>query len=79
MVNRAPAREIAERLAPLFSGIALPALVASIEHYQRLGCWGGDAAIDPALYESALDVFTHAKAITRRHASEGVVVAPPDA
>jgi NitT/TauT family transport system substrate-binding protein len=78
-VNRAPAREVAERLLPLFSGIALPALVGSIEHYQRLGCWEGDAAIDPAHYESALDVFTHAKAITRRHPYEAVVVAPPDA
>jgi hypothetical protein len=31
------------------------------------------------LYDTALDVFFHAKQITKRYAYEDVVVAPPDA
>lgn len=78
-VNRGPVDEIAQRLLPLFPGFTLPALARSIAAYQTLGCWDGDAAIDPSHYEAALDVFAHSKAVARRHPYSAVVAAPPDA
>jgi NitT/TauT family transport system substrate-binding protein len=60
-----------------FPDIAPDAMIAAIRYYQKLGCWDGDIAIDPAHYEAALDVFAHSKLITRRHAYDKVVVAPP--
>ena len=63
----------------LFPGIALPALVQGVVSYQRLGCWEGDPEIQAAQYETALDVFEHARVIGKRYASAGIVVAPPDA
>ena len=78
-VRSAPAAEVAVSLQALFPGTARDALVRGLEAYQRLGCWDGDAAIDPAHYERALDVFQHAGSISRRYAYADVVVAPPDA
>jgi hypothetical protein len=67
---------VAQRLLPLFPGVALAVLTRSIEAYQRLGCWGGGIGIEPAHYEAALDVFLHSKLITRRHPYSAVVAAP---
>jgi NitT/TauT family transport system substrate-binding protein len=78
-VHTAPAAEVAEALRGLFPGIAQEALAHGVEAYQHLGCWDGDAVIDPAHYEVALDVFQHAGAISKRHAYSQVVVAPPEA
>jgi NitT/TauT family transport system substrate-binding protein len=78
-VRGAPAPEVAASLQSLFPGIAREALVRGLEAYQRLGCWDGEAVIDPAHYERALDVFQHAGLISRRHAFADMVVAPPDA
>ena len=74
-VNQAPAAEVAQGLLPLFPDIAPAALARSIEHYQRLRCWDGELAIDPAHYEAALDVFLHSRLITQRHAYASVVAA----
>ncbi len=74
-VNEAPAPESAQRLLPLFPGVALAVLARSIEAYQRLGCWAGELGIEPAHYEAALDVFLHSSLITRRHAYAAVVAA----
>ena len=52
-------------------------MIAAIRYYQKLGCWAGDIEIDPAHYETALDVFAHSNLITRRHPYDKVVVAPP--
>ena len=76
-VRGAPPQEVAERLLALFPGIALAALTSSIAFYQRVGCWDGEVAIDPAHYEAALDVFEHSGALVRRHRYEDVVAAPP--
>jgi NitT/TauT family transport system substrate-binding protein len=78
-VRSAPAAEVAASLQALFPGSAREALVRGLEAYQRLGCWDGEAVIDPAHYERALDVFQHAGLISRRHAFADMVVAPPDA
>lgn len=76
-VQTASAATVAEAEQPFFPDIALDAMIAAIRYYQELGCWAGDIAIDPAHYETALDVFAHSKLITRRHPYDKVVVAPP--
>jgi NitT/TauT family transport system substrate-binding protein len=78
-VNSATAAEIAATEQSLFPGIHRTALIHAIEYYQRLGTWGGGVSIPPEPYETALDVFSHSKLITRRYPFEQVVVAPPDA
>lgn len=70
---------IAARVANLFPDIAQPALVQAIAAYQTLGCWEGAPEIQPAHYETALDVFEHSRAIAKRYPSNGIVVSPPDA
>jgi NitT/TauT family transport system substrate-binding protein len=76
-VNSAPPAEIAAAEQRFFPEIAREALVSSLEYYQRLGCWQGEPDIDRSHYEASLDVLQHAKLITRRHAYDDVVVAPP--
>jgi NitT/TauT family transport system substrate-binding protein len=78
-VNTAPPVEIAALEQSLFPGTDRSALTRAIEYYQRLGTWAGDVAIPPDPYETALDVFSHAKLITRRYPYAQVVIAPPDA
>ena len=76
-VQTAPAAIIAEAEQSFFPDIAPDAMIAAIRYYQDLGCWAGEIEIDPAHYETALDVFAHSKLITRRHPYGKVVVAPP--
>jgi NitT/TauT family transport system substrate-binding protein len=77
-VNSAAAEEIAAAQSSFFPGIAHDALTRSIAYYQQLGCWAGPVAIASEAYEVALDVFSYSKLITRRHAYDEVVVAPPN-
>ena len=76
-VQTASAAAVAAAEQSFFPEIAPDAMIAAIRYYQELGCWAGDIAIDPAHYETALDVFAHSKLITRRHPYNKVVVAPP--
>jgi NitT/TauT family transport system substrate-binding protein len=78
-VQTAPAAEVALRVQALFPDTAPQALVRGIAACQRLGCWAGEATIDAAHYEVALDVFQHSGLISRRYAPAGIVVPPPDA
>ncbi len=78
-VNSGTPAEIAAAEQSMFPGIHRTALTRAIEYYQRLGTWGGGVSIPPEAYETALDVFTHSKLITRRYPYDQVVVAPPDA
>jgi NitT/TauT family transport system substrate-binding protein len=78
-VNTAPPAEIAAVEQSFFPGTDRSALTRAIEYYQRLGTWAGDVAIPPEAYETALDVFSHARLITRRYMYDQIVVAPPDA
>ena len=78
-VQTAPAAEIARAEQPLFPTTDLSALTQTIAYYQQLGCWHPPLAIPRDTYEAALDVFLHAKLITKRHPYEQVVVAPPGA
>jgi len=76
-VTEAPADEIARREAVVFPGIKPAALSNSIARYQKLGCWEGDLSITRELYDQALNVFLHSRAISERHPYEEVVVPPP--
>lgn len=76
-VNSAPAAEVAAVEQSFFPDIRREALVAAIACYQGLGCWAGDAGIDRAHYETALDVFAHSRLISRRHPYDQVIVQPP--
>jgi NitT/TauT family transport system substrate-binding protein len=78
-VNSGTPAEIAAAEQSMFPGIHRTALTRAIEYYQRLGTWGGGVSIPAEAYETALDVFTHSKLITRRYPYDQVVVAPPDA
>lgn len=77
--QHAQATEIAGRVAHLFPDIAAAALAHGVAAYQRLGCWDGDPRIQAAQYETALDVFEHARLIGKRYPSAGIVAPPPDA
>ena len=77
-VNSAPPAEVAEKESSLFPGIHSAALAKAIEYYQGLGTWSGGVAIPTEPYETALDVFSHSKLITKRYPYSQVVVAPPD-
>lgn len=78
-VNSAPAADIARAEQQFFPDIAEPALTRTIAFYQQLGCWQPPVTIAQEAYETALEVFLHARLITRRHAYDQVIVAPPDA
>jgi len=77
-VNSADPMEVAKAEQSFFPDWAVEAIAAAIAYYQRLGNWGGDIVIDPQDYETALDVFAHAKLITKRHPYNDVVIAPPE-
>ncbi|HEX4985053.1 MAG TPA: ABC transporter substrate-binding protein [Burkholderiales bacterium] len=76
-VQETSAATVAATLQGFFPGIAPDAMLAAIRYYQNLGCWAGDIAIDPAHYETALDVFLHSKLITRRHPYDKVIAPLP--
>ena len=78
-VRTAPPEEVAAKEQSFFPGTSPEALTAALAQYQALGCWEGGLAIPPELYERALEVFLSGGAITRRHAYEEVVAAPPGA
>jgi NitT/TauT family transport system substrate-binding protein len=73
------ATEVAARVRALFPDTAPEALARGIAACQRLGCWAGEATIDPVHYEVALDVFQFSGLISRRYPPEGIVVPAPDA
>jgi NitT/TauT family transport system substrate-binding protein len=74
-----PARRVAEAEAAFFPTIDRAVLTATIAYYQKLGCWTPHVEITRPAFEVALDVFHHAKLITKRHRYEDVVVPPPAA
>jgi NitT/TauT family transport system substrate-binding protein len=77
-VNSAPAAEIAKAEQRFFPDVDQSTLTQTITYYQQLGCWNAPVTISRETYEAALDVFLHAKLITRRHPYEQVVVPPPE-
>jgi NitT/TauT family transport system substrate-binding protein len=74
--REAPASDIARVEESYFPNIDRDALAKAIGLYQESGCWDGDIAIPSELYDQALDIFLHCRAITRRHPYAEVVVPP---
>ena len=74
-----PAATVAATEAAFFPGIDRAVLTSTIAAYQKLGCWTPHVEITRAAFEVTVDVFLHAKLITRRHAYEDIVAPPPDA
>jgi len=77
-VVNTPAARIAEAEASFFPEIDRAVLTATLAHYQKLGCWTPHVEITRPAFEVTLDVFQHARLITRRHRYEDVVTPPPD-
>jgi NitT/TauT family transport system substrate-binding protein len=77
-VHSAAAADIARAEQGFFPDVDQGALTQTIAYYQQLGCWNPAVTISRDTYEAALDVFLHAKLITRRHPYEQVVVPPPE-
>jgi NitT/TauT family transport system substrate-binding protein len=73
-----PAETVAKTEAAFFPEIDRAVLTATIAYYQKLGCWTPHVEITRPAFEVALDVFQHAKLITRRHRYEDVVAPPPE-
>jgi NitT/TauT family transport system substrate-binding protein len=73
-----PAATVADVEASFFPEIGRAVLTSTIATYQKLGCWTPHVEITRPAYDVAIDVFLHAGLITKRHAYEDVVAAPPD-
>lgn len=77
--NSASPTEIAAAEQAFFPNIHRTALARGIDYYQRLGTWDGAVSIPEQPYETALDVFSHSRLITKRYPYTQIVVPPPDA
>lgn len=75
--STAPAADIADTIAPFLPGASRPALVRTIEAYQRLGTWRGDITITPELFGNTIDVFLFSGHITSRPTADGILVHTP--
>jgi NitT/TauT family transport system substrate-binding protein len=72
-----PAAEVAKAEASYFKDIDLSVLTNTIATYQKLGNWSPHVEITRPAFEATLDIFEHAKLITKRHRYEDVVAQPP--
>lgn len=72
-----PAAEVARAEASYFKDIDLTVLTTTIAAYQKLGNWSPHVEITRPAFEATLDIFQHAKLITKRHKYEDVVAPPP--
>lgn len=76
-LDELPAAEVAEAEQSYFPDVDRDVLTRTIAFYQQLGCWTPHIEITRAAFGVAVDVFLHAGLITRRHAYEKIVAAPP--
>lgn len=72
-----PAAEVAKAEAAFFPDIDPAVLTATIATYQKLGNWTPHVDITRPAFAATLDIFQHAGLISKRHAYEDVVAAPP--
>ena len=73
----APAKDVAENVAPQFSDASPDAMVKAVQAYQRLGCWAGPLGVTRAHYDQALSVFRAAGAVKGDYAFDKVCIPPP--
>ncbi|MEW6690848.1 MAG: ABC transporter substrate-binding protein [Pseudomonadota bacterium] len=76
LIAAAP-QEVARLESGFFPGVSREALAATIAAYQKLGNWSPHVEITRGAFEATLDIFQHAKLITRRHRYEDAVAPPP--
>jgi len=76
-VIASPAADVAKLEAPFFPGVDTAVLAATIAAYQKLGNWSPHVEITRPAWEATVDIFLHAKLITRRHRYEDVIAQPP--
>ena len=76
-INETPAAEVAAAEAPYFPQIDRDVLTATIDFYQKLGCWTPHVEITPEAYEVTLDVFEYAGRLPERYPYASVCAAPP--
>jgi NitT/TauT family transport system substrate-binding protein len=69
--------EVASVVGRYFNEVDRDALIKSVEAYQGLGCWSPGVRISPEAFDATLDVFERSGHITKRHAYEQIVAAPP--
>ena len=69
--------EVARAQAVFFPGTSGDALTAAVARYQKLGCWTGDIAIPPTLFEQAVEVFRAGGAVAGEPPFSEIVVEPP--
>jgi NitT/TauT family transport system substrate-binding protein len=74
-----PPDQVAAAEASFFPEIDRAVLTATIAAYQKLGCWTPHVEITRPAFEATLDIFAHAKLITKRYRYEDVVSPPPGA
>jgi NitT/TauT family transport system substrate-binding protein len=72
-VRTTDAESVVDALQPLFPGTAKRVLVESIRDYRRINAWPESPLIPRESYERALDMWFHAKQITKRYPYEDVV------
>lgn len=58
-----------------FFDIDFQVLSATVEVYQRMGCWDGDVSVPPETYERLLDAFLYSAVITKRHPYDASIAA----
>jgi len=71
------AAEIARLVSTFFPDIDPVVLSLTIECYQQLGCWDGEAVISEDVYEKTLDVFEFSGDIKTRFAYDDIVSVLP--
>ena len=72
-----PAAEVARAEQEFFPDVDQEVLAATIATYQQLGNWTPHVEITRPAFEATVDIFQHAGLITKRHAYDDIVVAPP--
>ena len=76
-INEAPASVIAAAEADHFPDVNQDVLTATIDFYQKLGCWSPHVEITKRAFEVTLDVFRNVGRTTDRDAYAKVVALPP--
>lgn len=72
-----PAASIADVIAEFLPGASRPALVRTIEAYQRIGTWQGGITITPELFGNTIAVFRFSGHITSDPVADGILASAP--
>ena len=73
-VSSASPKEISQINKDFFPDFTLKAISAAIEDYQKLKTWDSSIEISNQEYEKSLEIFEHAKLITKKHIINNVIL-----